>query len=133
MARKVSSFSTLVTCIAGSFDCIGNVALTDREVAFNQQINAITPKKGIDPFFLYCLLLNGKKMIQNASTNSMKGMVSKGKFEQILFFKPHATLQKKFGSFFQNYSKSIDKMRISERLSNAFFNSLTQRAFRGEL
>src|SRR5262249_6231555 len=35
--------SLLVTCIAGSVASIGNVVLTNRRVAFNQQINSITP------------------------------------------------------------------------------------------
>lgn len=42
-ARVVPSGTILVTCIAGSFDCIGNLAIVDREVAFNQQINSLTP------------------------------------------------------------------------------------------
>ena len=42
-SRPVPSGSTLVTCIAGSPDCIGNAALTDRRVASNQQINAVVP------------------------------------------------------------------------------------------
>jgi type I restriction enzyme S subunit len=32
-----------VACIAGSVESIGRAALTDRTVAFNQQINAIQP------------------------------------------------------------------------------------------
>jgi hypothetical protein len=28
-----------MTCIAGSINCIGNVKVTNRRVAFNQQIN----------------------------------------------------------------------------------------------
>ena len=45
--RVVPYGSILVTCIAGSLNCIGNLAIVDREVAFNQQINAITPNKNI--------------------------------------------------------------------------------------
>jgi type I restriction enzyme S subunit len=41
--RTVPAGSTLVTCIAGSPSVIGNAALADREVAFNQQINAVVP------------------------------------------------------------------------------------------
>ena len=39
VARTAPPGSTLVTCIAGSRSAIGNSALTEREVAFNQQIN----------------------------------------------------------------------------------------------
>lgn len=133
VARIVPSNSTLVTCIAGSLDCIGNAALTNREVAFNQQINAITPNINTDPYFLYALIINTKKIIQNASTNSMKGMVSKGNFEKIKFFKPPISLQRKFGLFFSKHIKQNNKIYTSEILLSNFFNSLTQHAFRGKL
>ena len=44
-----------MTCIAGSIDCIGNVAVTDRRVAFNQQINAIVPEQD-EVLYLYWLM-----------------------------------------------------------------------------
>ena len=62
--RIAPSGSILVTCIAGSRDCIGNVAITDRQVAFNQQINSITALEGIDENFLYVQFLVGKDLIQ---------------------------------------------------------------------
>lgn len=49
--RFVEAGSLLMTCIAGSISCIGNVAITDRRVAFNQQINAIVPGKDDNVFF----------------------------------------------------------------------------------
>ena len=96
VGRIVPKNSILVTCIAGSPECVGNVAFADREVAFNQQINALVPKTRIEPWFLYSLVLFSKKLIQKASTSSMKGMVSKGKMERILFINPPYELQKKF-------------------------------------
>ena len=36
--RYVDTESILMTCIAGSMNCIGNVAIANRRVAFNQQI-----------------------------------------------------------------------------------------------
>ncbi len=133
VGRIAPLYSTFVTCIAGSLECIGNAALSNREVAFNQQINAITPGKNTDPFFLYCMIKKKKKKIQNNSTNSMKGMLSKGKFEQITFLKPPLKLQKQFGSFFKKYMESLSNIRKLERIGNDLFNSLTQRAFRGLL
>ncbi len=72
--RFVEANSILMTCIAGSLSCIGNVAITDRKVAFNQQINAIIPLK-YNTRFLYVLFLLTKKYIQNSANNSMKGMI----------------------------------------------------------
>ena len=58
IARIVPAGSILVTCIAGSPDCIGNAAMADREVAFNQQINAFVPEYG-DPHFYTLRFLSG--------------------------------------------------------------------------
>ena len=84
VGRSVDAGAVLMTCIAGSPECIGNVAIADRSVTFNQQINALVPKKKLlNTEFIYVLLIVGKKIIQAASTNSMKGMISKGKLEEI--------------------------------------------------
>ncbi|MEM7669859.1 MAG: restriction endonuclease subunit S, partial [Pseudomonadota bacterium] len=133
VGRTAPAGSTLVTCIAGSPSVIGNAALTDREVAFNQQINAVIPKGGTDPYFLYCQLLVGKPLIQASSTNSMKGMVSKGKFQQIEFLKPSQDDQKEFGKFFIRAISLSNHIRTKCTESDALFSALSQRAFRGEL
>lgn len=133
IGRVVSSGSTLVTCIAGSPDCVGNAAFTDREVAFNQQINALTPKEGINKWFLYALVLSSKKIIQGASTNSMKGMVSKGNMEKLMFFLPPKPLQDKFSEIFEKYMGNGGKLRALQGESDKCFTSLSQKAFAGEL
>jgi type I restriction enzyme, S subunit len=133
IARIAPAGSTLVTCIAGSPSVIGNAALSDREVAFNQQINAVIPAKKTDPLFLYCQFLVGKRSIQVASTNSMKGMVSKGKFQEIMFMKPKFSKQEEFGVFFQKILSSINNCRASYQDSQSLFDSLAYRAFRGEV
>lgn len=133
VGRVVPENSILVTCIAGSPECIGNAALTDRPVAFNQQINAVTPFEGVDPFFLYVQLLTAKKLIQEQSTESMKGMVNKGKFENILLLKPPYPLQEKYGELFikchEAFCKNIRALTESDNL----YDSIIQKAFIGEL
>lgn len=134
VARTVEKGSTLITCIAGSFDCIGNVAFADRKVSFNQQINALTPKRElVSDWFLYSLILFSKKLIQNASTNSMKGMVSKGKLEEVELILPPLEKQKEFEMIFNKQIKLKQKMSQSYLGSSDKFNSLSQKAFAGEL
>lgn len=131
VGRVVPANSTLVTCIAGSFDCIGNAALADRSVSFNQQINSITPSDDIDPYFLYLQILIAKRLIQAASTNSMKGMVSKSRFENIMLIKPPFKLQKKFGNIFKKFITTNDNLIQNLKNSDYLFNSLSQNAFSG--
>lgn len=134
VGRIVESGAVLLTCIAGSPDCIGNAAITDRKVAFNQQINAVIPK---DEFmvaeYFYMLCLVGKKIIQSASTNSMKGMVSKGSLEKLKIPVPPIELQELYRQRFLEVGKSAALSDSKIVAMTVLFNSLMQRAFKGEL
>jgi len=133
IGRTAPAGSTLMTCIAGSPDCIGNVALADREVAFNQQINAVTPYEGVDCRFLYVLLLVGKQLVQAASTNSMKGMVSKGKLEDVKVPSPPPTIQERFGNVFDHVLRLSRRHERAYNDANALFEATVQRAFSASL
>lgn len=133
VARSVPAGSTLITCIAGSPSCIGNAALADRNVSFNQQINALTPKPGIEPEFIYAATLFSKPRIQAASTNGMKGMVSKGALEQVRFILPPQDQREKFAGIFRKVMALTEKLEHSASEANALYGSLAQRAFQGKL
>ncbi len=132
VARVVPPNAVLVTCIAGSPSCIGNAAMVDREVAFNQQINALVVRQG-DPHFFYGQLVVGKRLVQNASTASMKGMVNKSRFESIRVIVPPIAIQRDFA----RRALAVEDLKSQHRASlaelDALFASLQHRAFRGEL
>jgi type I restriction enzyme S subunit len=130
VARTVPAGSTLMTCIAGSPSCIGNVALTDRTVAFNQQINAIVPGHAVDPQFLYVALLLAKPLVQAASTGSMKGMVSKSRLSSVRLPAPPLRQQRSFGAWVSTFIGWRSTLTTSNSEANAFFGSLVWRAFR---
>lgn len=132
VARTVPAGSILVTCIAGSPECIGNAAMTEREVAFNQQINALVPNNG-DADFLYAQILVGKRLIQEVSSAGMKGIVSKGRFEQIRLIFPPIELQHEFARRIAAVEKLAAAQRASLAELDALFACLQHRAFRGEL
>ncbi|MCL9775378.1 restriction endonuclease subunit S [Vibrio methylphosphonaticus] len=132
--RVVQSGSVLMTCIAGSPDCIGNIAIADREVAFNQQINALVPMdKKLDTEFLYVLLKVAKKIIQSASTNSMKGMISKSKLESIQLPFPSYAEQCDFSTIYKKLQKEVKKQNEQVVETELMFDALMQKAFKGEL
>jgi type I restriction enzyme S subunit len=133
LGRIVPKGSILVTCIAGSPSSIGKAAIADRPVALNQQINAITPYKGVNLYFLYAQFLIGKPLIMRSSTNSMKGMVSKGEFQKIEFLRPEPSEQEKFGKIFEKQIKARWLLREASIQATDLFNSLSHRAFRGKL
>ena len=131
--REAPAGSTLVVCIAGSPRSIGRAGYLDRSAAFNQQINAVIPGPSILPEFLFQQLRAGQRLVQRASTNSMKGMVSKSALATVGILVPPLESQRRFvelaesiGRVRRAYSESLDGM-------NTLCASLQQRAFRGEL
>jgi len=107
--------------------------MADREVAFNQQINAICPSKETDEFFLYYLVVMIKKLIQRASTASMKGMVSKSSFSAINTINIPPDMQFEFGKKMRKLIQSNLLLNQTASEANDLFHSLVQRAFKGEL
>lgn len=96
--RIVNEGSLLIACIAGSLNSIGKACITNRRVAFNQQINAITPKECIDIIYLYYLIQAMNNAIIDFASTGMKHILSKSTMEQIPIPVPPLTLQQSFAS-----------------------------------
>lgn len=105
VGRTVETGSILMTCIAGSFRSIGNVAIVDRKVAFNQQINAIVPKKQ-NTYFMYEQFRLSKDYICSNINMALKGILSKGQLSEIEFVFPPLALQNEFAAFVEQADKS---------------------------
>jgi type I restriction enzyme S subunit len=131
IARVAPPDSTLITCIAGSPNSIGNVGLADREVAFNQQINAVIPMK-LEPWFQFFHLKHAKKLVQAQSTGGMKGLVSKSRLESVLLMKPPMELQQSFARRARFHSSIADRLTTNKNIE-ALFSSLQHRAFSAQL
>lgn len=118
VGRTVETGSILMTCIAGSLRSIGNVAIVDRKVAFNQQINAIVPKKQ-NTYFMYEQFRLSKDYICSGVNMALKGILSKGQLSEIEFVFPPLALQNEFAAFVEQVDKSklvlrqlLEKQRI---------------------
>lgn len=126
--RSVEAGAILMTCIAGSIGCIGNVAVADRKVSFNQQINAIIPGNN-NTWFMYTLFELSKKDIQNSINMALKGILSKGKLSKMKFIFPPVKLQNEFGEFVQQ----VDKLKAEEQRGlekiQVLFDNLMQKYF----
>jgi len=103
--RTVDEGTILMACIAGSVASIGRVCITDRKVAFNQQINAIVPGR-YDVRFLYVLLQISKEYLVEEINMALKGILSKSKLEDKVFYVPPMELQKEFSIFVAQTDKS---------------------------
>ncbi|HVA98987.1 MAG TPA: restriction endonuclease subunit S [Bacteroidia bacterium] len=132
-ARTVTNGALLVACIAGSIESIGRAALSNRTVSFNQQINAIQPNEDISPWYLYWLFKVSRKYIQNHATKGMKRILTKGEFEKIKMIKPPFEAQKMFATIAENAEVIKEQLKSSLNDLENLYNSLSQRAFKGEL
>ena len=105
--RYVDENAILMACIAGSIASIGRVCVTDRRVAFNQQINAIVPEE-YNTLFLYILLQISKDYLVEDINMALKGILSKSKLEEKVFIVPPMELQNQFAEFV----KQVDKSKV---------------------
>lgn len=119
--RFVESGSLLMTCIAGSLNCIGNVAVANRRVAFNQQINAITPTHD-NVLYLYWLMILSKPTIHRTINMALKGILSKSQLSLIEFPFPPLPLQNQFAAFVervdqqkQTVQQSLEKLELLKK------------------
>ncbi|MDR3239226.1 MAG: restriction endonuclease subunit S, partial [Clostridiales bacterium] len=130
--RFVEPGSILMTCIAGSLNTIGNAAITDRRVAFNQQINALTPLD-YDVVFLYHLLRAMKIMLCESVNMMLKGILSKGRLSEISVPLPPLDLQNRFAAFAEAADKSKFVMQQGLNKLERQYKSLMQKCFQGEI
>lgn len=128
-SRFVDRGAVLVACIAGSIESIGRVAISDRKVSFNQQINAIQPNEKINSFFLYWLIKISKPYIQNHASKGMKKILTKGEFEKIVMIMPPIDLQNKFADVALNIETIKQKMLTQSIGLEELLQSLMQKSF----
>ena len=121
VGRVVEPGSILMTCIAGSLNTIGNVAIVDRQVAFNQQINALIPKE-YETMVLYYLLQLIRPQLHEAANSALKCILNKGTLGSIQAIVPDTALQKRFASTAEQSDKSkyllqrrLGQLRYKER------------------
>lgn len=129
-ARTAPSGSILVTCIAGSRGSIGKASMVDREVAFNQQINAVLPSTRVDAAFLLGQLKTAPDLVRSKSTGGMKGLVSKSAFEVLA---PPIEAQREFSSRVAAVGRHQVSVQHALAADDELFASLQARAFDGRL
>ena len=72
-ARLLPTGSVLVSCIGK----LGKCVIAARPLATNQQINALIPQAGVDSVFLYYLVKQLKRQLENASSTNLLPIINK--------------------------------------------------------
>jgi type I restriction enzyme S subunit len=131
--------SILMVCINGSLENgIGRVAMTNKTVAFNQQINAIIPHENVyaeyilyafqSPFF--------QKKVKEKATGTVNYIINKNTLRRLLFPLPPLAEQKRIVekvkqlmSLCDELGKSVEQ---SKEDSELLIQSVLQEAFKEE-
>lgn len=126
VGRVVGPGTILMTCIAGSLNTIGNVAIVDRQVAFNQQINALVPQE-YETLVLYYLLQLIRPQLHEAANSALKCILNKGTLGSIRTIVPDRNLQKTFASLAEQSDKSkfVDLQTTISELYTCMIKSLS--------
>ena len=128
-SRYAGPGAILMTCIAGSLNSIGNCAMVDRQVAFNQQLNAITPGEEYDGVFLLWLLRLSKRGLHKGINKCLKGILSKGNLSGKELPLPPLTLQREFAAFVAKVDKLAFAVRKSLETAEKLYRQQLSEAF----
>ena len=128
-ARLAPKGSILMACIAGSVKSIGKVGLLDREVAFNQQINAIVPSDKVDARFLLIMLSLSKAYLCSDVNQQLKGILNKSALSAKRFPLPPLALQHEYAAFAAQVDKSRFVAQQQIEKLQMLYDSLAQEYF----
>ncbi len=128
--RVVRTGSAMVCCIGST---IGKVDKAKEKSAFNQQINAVEwHDKMTDEYGLMALRFL-KKIIIAKGTSTTLPILKKSEFEKIKIPAPSIHLQKRYSHIFKTIeAQKVKNLETTQELDK-LFNSILQRAFKGEL
>ena len=112
-ARIAPKNSVLVTCIG----IIGKVMISESELSFNQQINAIVPNKLILSKYLAYLLLYNKSKLDFISNAPVVPIINKTQFSEFeVTFYEDIDIQEKIIQNLENLDNQILKRRHQSKL-----------------
>lgn len=135
-SRYVPEGSTLVTCIGAT---IGKTGFSRVNGTCNQQINAIIPREGISPNYVYfaCISPDFQKDIVENSSSTTLPILNKGKFQLLSF--PLAPLAEqhrivdKIEELFSDLDDGIKSLKTAQQQLKVYRQAVLKWAFEGKL
>lgn len=126
-ARLIPKNSIMMVCIGGS---IGKLAINNRDVACNQQINTVTPYSDIDLKYLFAVLQSSyfqNHVLSNAS-GSATPIINKQKWGSIPIPIPPYEIQKRISKriddLFKLCSDLENKIELSSKKQSQLLNAV---------
>jgi type I restriction enzyme S subunit len=128
-AKVVPKASVIMTCVGD----LGVLSIAGREIVINQQLHAFLPSSKINNAFLMYALSFQKKYMLSMASNTTVPYMNKTICNSIPLTVPPIEAQHQFGKIHDKIQVHLTEVRHSQVKCNALFNSLTQKAFAGEL
>lgn len=127
--KKIPSNSVLMSCVGD----LGITSINSVPVVINQQLHSFQCGKNINPFYLRFMIPLNKQYLIKMATSTTVPYLNKSKCNSIPLMLPPIELQNDFDQRVQKIEEQKQLMQQSLTEMENNFNSLMQRAFKGEL
>ncbi|QUH24212.1 restriction endonuclease subunit S [Methanobacterium alkalithermotolerans] len=124
-ARIVSKNSVLITCIAS----IGKNCIITENGSFNQQINAITPKKEFSHEFMYYIIDKNSEKLKKFAGITATPILNKKSFENMKFEFPCLDEQIKISNSLSSLDNKLGYLNGEIQINYNFKKGLLQKMF----
>ncbi|MCA9485911.1 MAG: restriction endonuclease subunit S [Nanoarchaeota archaeon] len=121
--------TVIVSCSAD----LGKSAIIKKPLVTNQTFIGLVPSSRLNSLFLYFYMNNMAKKLNQMATGATITYLSKKKFQELIVKVPPIELQRKFAGIVEKVEAMKEQQKKSKLEIDNLFNSLMQRAFKGEL
>jgi len=129
-ARRLKKGAVLFVCIGST---IGKVGITDVDLATNQQVNAVIPRRNNSGAYLYYALLAQSRSIASFAGCQAVPIINKNQFEVVRLPLPPLLEQKKIAEILSTWDEAIDQMRRLIDVKKRRKKALMQQLLTGEI
>ncbi len=128
---KVYPKDSVIVAMYGQGKTRGQVGILGVEAATNQACAVISPCKSLNPIFLFNYLKLSYKELRSLGRGGNQENLNKGIIEDFHVIVPPMKTQTKFNGLIDNIKHQ--QIKAAEGKSNSLFQTLIQKAFKGEL
>ena len=128
---KIYPKNSVLIAMYGQGKTRGQVGILGVEATTNQACAVISPCKSLNPIFLFNYLKLSYKELRSLGRGGNQENLNKGIIEDFHVIVPPMKTQTKFNGLIDNIKHQ--QIKVAEGKSNSLFQTLIQKAFKGEL
>ena len=133
--RTILSGGEIVISLVGTLGLVAIVPKALKGANVHRNLAVIAPRSIVDTRFLcqFLSLPRFQDIIQQVTKGGVQSLLNLGDLRRSLILLPPLSLQKKFAHIVHKFERLRAQQREAERQAEHLFQTLLQRAFRGEL